>query len=379
MTSTIPLGELVTIRGGGTPSRTVPKYWNGNIRWATVKDFKSTELAETQESITPAGIRDSATNIIPAGSVIIPTRMAVGKAAISTIDMAINQDLKALLPTGEVDARFLLHFMLSHGDYLESQAQGATVKGIKLDLLRSLPFPRIPRYEQRRIAAILDKADAIRQKREQALTLADDFLRSVFLEMFGDPTKAGNNEPTLLEVAAISRGRFSPRPRNDPRYYNGDFPFIQTGEIANSDSYLSEYRQTLNEAGTKVSKSFPAGTVFIAIVGATIGATAVSTRRFWCPDSVIGIVPKSSAVPAEFIEFLLRFWRPVFVATAPSTARANINLQTLNVVRVPKADTDAPAKFAEIYKRTYAFKQKLVQMDSGLLPALSQRAFAGDL
>jgi type I restriction enzyme S subunit len=187
MTGTIPLGELVTIRGGGTPSRSVPAYWNGSIRWATVKDFKSTELAETEESITPEGINDSATNIIPAGSVIVPTRMAVGKAAINTIDLAINQDLKALLPNGEVDNRFLLHFMLAQGQYLESKAQGATVKGIKLDLLRSLPFPNIRRPEQCRIAAILDKADAIRRKREQAFALADDFLRSAFLEMFGDP------------------------------------------------------------------------------------------------------------------------------------------------------------------------------------------------
>ena len=185
MTGTIPLGELVTIRGGGTPSRSVPAYWNGNIRWATVKDFKSTELAETEESITPEGINDSATNVIPAGTVIVPTRMAVGKAAINTIDLAINQDLKALLPNGEVDSRFLLHFMLAQGRYLESQAQGATVKGIKLDLLRSLPFPNIQRSEQRRVATILDKADAICRKREQSLILADDLLRSAYLNFVG--------------------------------------------------------------------------------------------------------------------------------------------------------------------------------------------------
>jgi type I restriction enzyme S subunit len=196
MTGTIPLGELIAIRGGGTPSRSIPAYWNGEIRWATVKDFKSTELAETEESITPEGINASATNVIPAGSVIIPTRMAVGKAAINTIDLAINQDLKALLPGSEVDSRFLLHFMLAQGKYLENQAQGATVKGIKLDLLRSLPFPKIPLSEQRRIATILDKADAISRKREQALTLADEFLKSVFMEMFGDLSSNSRNWQT---------------------------------------------------------------------------------------------------------------------------------------------------------------------------------------
>ena len=112
MTSTIPLGELVTIRGGGTPSRGKKEFWDGPIPWATVKDFKTTSLSSTLESITEEGVKNSATNIVPAGSIVVPTRMAVGKAAINTIDLAINQDLKALLPKGEIDTRFLLHFLL---------------------------------------------------------------------------------------------------------------------------------------------------------------------------------------------------------------------------------------------------------------------------
>ena len=306
-----------------------------------------------------------------------------GSASVHVVDgpFSASNDCYVCKPnSGKMDdAKFVHYFLKSNIHLIEKGFKGAGLKHVSKKHLMELEIPTGEGIDRRRVVALLDRADGIRRKREQALTLADDFLTSVFLELFGDPTKVGNNEPPLSEVATISRGRFSPRPRNDPRYYNGDFPFIQTGEIANSVSYLSEYRQTLNEAGTKVSKSFPPGTVFIAIVGATIGATTVSTRRFWCPDSVIGIVPKSQAVPAEFIEFLLRFWRPVFVATAPSTARANINLQTLNVVRIPKSDTDEPARFAEIFKRTYAFKQKLEQMDAGLQPALSQHAFAGDL
>ena len=379
MTGTIPLGELVTIRGGGTPSRSVPGYWNGSIRWATVKDFKSTELAETEESITPEGLSDSATNVIPAGSVIVPTRMAVGKAAINTINLAINQDLKALLPNGEVDSRFLLHFMLAQGQFLESRAQGATVKGIKLDLLRSLPFPKIHRSEQRRIAAILDKADAIRGKRERSIALADDLLKSAFLKMFGNPLAMGRTGITLADIADISRGRFSPRPRNDPRYYGGDHPFIQTGEIASADGYLYEYRQTLNGLGTKVSKCFGAGTVFIALVGATIGATAIATRPFWCPDSVVGISPKTEEAPAELIEYLLRFWKQKFLDSAPETARGNINLETLRPIPVPKTNRGDANCFAKLYKTVHRMKVGLSMDRNDLLLALSQRAFGGEL
>ena len=143
MNTSIPLGEIVEIRGGGTPSRSVEAYWGGPIPWATVKDFNSTCLDATLESITPEGVVNSATNIIPSGAIIVPTRMAVGKAAINSIDLAINQDLKALLPRENIDQQFLLHFLLSKARFLEDRAQGATVKGIKLDLLRSLEFPNL--------------------------------------------------------------------------------------------------------------------------------------------------------------------------------------------------------------------------------------------
>jgi type I restriction enzyme S subunit len=242
---------------------------------------------------------------------------------------------------------------------------------------RKLLLP--PLEEQCRIAAILDKAAVIDNKRSKIVGEADALLRATFLDMFGHPAALVGEYPLLSDVADVSRGRFSPRPRNDPTYYNGQFPFIQTGEIAASDGYLSDFHQTLNQRGTNVSKRFPSGTVFIAIVGATIGATAVSTRDFWCPDSVIGIVPKNKCAPSEFIEYLLRFWKPIFLEKAPETARANINLQTLRPINIPGIGTNKPIEFARIYKSVHRIKSQLQSQGQELLPSLMQRAFAGAL
>ena len=207
MTNTITLGEIVDIRGGGTPSRSNAEYWGGSIPWATVKDFKSTDLASTQESITEDGALSSATNIIPAGAVVIPTRMALGKAAINSVAMAINQDLKALLPKSGHHNRFLLHFLLSKASYLEGKGKGATVKGITLDVLRSLEIPFVPEKEQRRIAAILDKAEAIRRKRQKAISLIDILAKSAFLELFGDPVTNVHGFESLKIEALLSNAR----------------------------------------------------------------------------------------------------------------------------------------------------------------------------
>lgn len=206
----VQLGDLVEIKGGGTPNRKVDEYWGGDIPWATVKDFKSTEISNPQESITELGVSKSATNIIPAGTIIVPTRMAVGKAAIAKVDMAINQDLKALFikDKDKLDLQYFLHFLLASSASLEGMGKGATVKGITLDVLRQLEIPLPPLSEQKRIAAILNKADAIRRKRQQAIQLSDQFLRAVFLEMFGDPVTnpMGWDEVILKDIADIRSG-----------------------------------------------------------------------------------------------------------------------------------------------------------------------------
>lgn len=209
------LGELVDITGGGTPSRKVADYWGGDIPWATVKDFKGLELKGALENITQEGLTNSASNLIPAGSIILPTRMAVGKAAVNLVDIAINQDLKALRikdPT-QVDRDYLFRILLSKSDYLESRGKGATVKGITLDVLRELEFPLPLLDEQKRIAAILDKANAIRSKRQQAIELTDQLLRSVFLDMFGDPmaNPKGWEEITLESLTSKIGSGATPR------------------------------------------------------------------------------------------------------------------------------------------------------------------------
>lgn len=195
----VALGEVVTIRGGGTPDKSVSAYWNGNIPWASVKDFKDTVLANTIDSITEAGVAASATQIIPAGNIIVPTRMAVGKVAINTIDLAINQDLKALIPSDGLDPRYLLHALLANARRLEEQATGATVKGIKLDDLRKLKIPLLPLPEQKRIAGILDQADALLRLRARALEKLNTLGQAIFQEMFGNP---GTN-PKKWKIGAI--------------------------------------------------------------------------------------------------------------------------------------------------------------------------------
>lgn len=167
---TKPLGDLLDkIVGGGTPSRKKLEFYNGNIPWATVKDLKGQFLRETMEYITEDAIQKSSANLIEKGTVILATRMALGKAFINLVDMAINQDLKALYPKPFMDSEFLLYAILNKAKEIERQGSGTTVKGIRLENLKAIPIDVPPFKEQQKIAAILSSVDEAIEKTEQII------------------------------------------------------------------------------------------------------------------------------------------------------------------------------------------------------------------
>jgi len=264
-----------------------------------------------------------------------------------------------------------------------------TVAGVGGSLMRARPSQVAdievllpPLSEQRLIAGRLEQADRLVRTRRYALELTDTFLPAAFLELFGDPVRntKGWSVHELEELATVERGKFTPRPRNDPRYYGGRFAFIQTGDISSSEGRLRSWTQTLNEKGVKVSRRFPPGTVVIAIVGATIGMTAILEVDVYCPDSVVGIQVNPKAATKEYIEFLLRFWRPVFLAQAPETARANINLDTLRPLRIPVPPLPLQQKFAALVERVERLRaahREALRQAEHLFASLLHRAFSG--
>lgn len=131
----------------------------------------------------------------------------------------------------------------------------------------------------------------------------------------------------LKEISKIERGRFTPRPRNNPIYYNGDIPFVQTSDVVNSNGIISHYSQTLNENGLKVSKLFEKGTILITIA-ANIGYTGVLDIDMACPDSLVGIIC-NDGFDNFFLNYLLSIEQERMDRLASAAAQKNINIQFL--------------------------------------------------
>lgn len=241
VTRTVLLGDVCKFVGGGTPSRKRPEYFQGDIPWATVKDFKTFLIADTEEHISEVAIADSATNVINPGTVLLVTRVGLGKVAIAGCRLTINQDVKAITPTDNVMPEFLFWFLLSKASDIQKMGAGATVKGVTLNDIKSITMPLPSLTEQHRVVDILSRADGIVRLRREAEEKAAELIPSLFLEMFGDPATnpKGWTMATVGDVIESADYGSSTKASDD----GSGLPLIRMGNV--------DFAGTLNLASLK--------------------------------------------------------------------------------------------------------------------------------
>lgn len=184
----IPFGKVArAFIAGGTPSTKIRDYWSGDIPWVTGADFSAGSLQLGRRYISQEAVQNSATNVVPKGSLLIVTRTGVGKMAVAPVDIAISQDITGVVLSNVIDPSFALYALRCKAPLLLAVQRGATIKGITRSDLSSLRIPLPPLSEQRRIVEILDQADALRKKCAEADAKAARILPALFYKMFGDP------------------------------------------------------------------------------------------------------------------------------------------------------------------------------------------------
>ena len=359
------LGEICAFQSGGTPSKNKPEYFGGEIPWISTTALNGGKINEADAVawITPKAIRESAAKIVPANSIMVGTRVGIGKVAINTVEMSTSQDVISLIGIDKDKwyKPYLCKLLLSKKDYFNSQARGATIKGIKIDVVANIDVPEIDYATQRKVAATLNKIDTLIVLRKQQLEKLDELIKARFVEMFGDPVKNTMDweiKP-LSELGELNRGVSKARPRNSPELLGGPYPLIQTGEVANAKTYITSFNSTYSEKGLAQSKMWPKGTLCITIA-ANIAQTSILTFDACFPDSVVGFISRNMTNEL-FIHYWFSFFQKILDEQAPQVAQKNINLKILSELNVIVPPLSLQNRFAAFVERVDQQKQTIQQ------------------
>jgi len=300
------------------------------------------------------------------GDTLISVRAPVGEVNLSDQSYALGRGLAALRST-DIDS-VLLFFGMQHWRHsLRKVSQGTTFDAIGEGNLRSMwvCFSNDP-VEQKALGLAFQLVDNHIIATYAAIAAAERLQKGLMRELLSGRIRADGTaradadwkpdekvgtiprgwrvEP-LKNLATVQRGRFSHRPRNEPRFFGGPYPFIQTADIVEARGYIRRHSQTLNEEGLRISRLFPRGTIMITIA-ANIGDTAIASYDVCATDSVIGITP-NPGVNSEFLELSLRLWKRRLEQVATESAQKNINYGNLRplLITIPN-DEDEQAEIA---------------------------------
>jgi type I restriction enzyme, S subunit len=309
----------------------------------------------------------------------------VGRYPKELLPAYINQRVCRVMPKSEkLDSNFLFHFLNS--DVFEKEAiknsAGAAQLNLSTKWLGDFEIPLPPLATQQKIAAILDQASAIIVNNRAILEKYDALTQSLFLDMFGDPMHNPKKwqEVKFSEVGKLDRGKSKHRPRNAPELLNGPYPLVQTGDVANSNGYITSYKSTYSEFGLSQSKLWPKGTLCITIA-ANIANTGILTFDACFPDSVVGFVPNDETNNI-YVQNWMSFLQEMIEEKAPMAAQKNINLAILKDLNFMKPPVLLQNQFAERVQVIEAQKQQAqleLAKSEELFNSLLQKAFKGEL
>jgi len=306
-----PLGKVAKFLGGGTPSKSRPEFWNGDIPWVSPKDMKSDIVSDSLDKITPQAVASSAAKVIPVHSLLIVVRSGIlartVPTALSGRELTINQDLKAICPSRDLHPRFLAYFMrAAEREVLATVSRGATVHRLSTDVLKSLEIPLPPLEEQKRIVAVLDRAfAALDRARDHAeANLADathlyERKREVFLQTPG----SGWKQTTVGNVC--QRFEYGTSAKSNP---DGRVPVLRMGNLQGGEIDWTNLVYTDDEDDIERLLLKPGDVLFNRTNSADhVGKTAIfrENRTAIFAGYLIRLHLKIQLVDSEFINVFL--------------------------------------------------------------------------
>lgn len=296
--------------------------------------------------------------ILPKDTVVfakIGEALKLNRRAITSCDCLIDNNAMGIAP--KLDSLRIQYFYFCMKNLkMQTLAESTTVPSVRKTVLEKYEIEVPSLVEQEEIEKKLTLTQKIIEKRRQELSYLDEIIKARFVEMFGDPVSNsyGFPEATLPELGELGRGVSKYRPRNDSKLLGGDYPLIQTGDVANAGLYITSYGGTYSELGLKQSKMWNKGTLCITIA-ANIAKTAILEFDACFPDSVVGFIANEKTNNI-FIHYWFSFFQAILESQAPESAQKNINLKILSELKVIVPKKEKQDEFVEFIEQVYKSK-----------------------
>ena len=382
------LADFCRIGTGGTPPRSNLQrfYEEGKIPWVKSGELRESVINKTEEYITEAALHETNAKLVPAGALLLAMYGAtVGRLGILGVEATTNQAVCHIIPDAKAaDTRFVFHALSNQVPNLVARSVGGAQPNISQGIIKNLKLALPPLAEQRRIAEVLDKAEALRAKRRAALAQLDSLTQSLFLDLFGDPSSIFQKWPTkklgdLLDfLTSGSRGW--------AEYYSesGDL-FLRIQNVRRDQLLLDDvaYVQAPETAEAKRTRVQPGDVLFS--ITADLGRTAVVPEGLGIAyiNQHLSILRTKALVP----RFLSAFFttpsgeRQVFGKNRQAV-KAGLNFDDIRSFLIPVPPLDLQREFARrvaaVEKLKTAQRAALAELDA-LFASLQHRAFRGEL
>ena len=353
------LGDICTFQSGGTPSKTVPAYYQGNIPWITTVSLTGGRISNEAaiEYITDQAIRESAAKIVPQNSIMVGTRVGVGKVAINTVPMSTSQDIISLLNIDERtwDKDFLCKFIAAKSAYLNSQARGATIKGIKIETLASLDLPEITLEEQKHISRVIDEVLQLVKYRKDQLNELDQLVKSRFIELFG--AIPDSKHTTVTDVCSIiTDGTHQP-----PMFTSSGIPFLFVSNIVTNKITYKTEKHISEETYAELIKRTPIeiGDILLSTVGSYGHPAVVETdERFCFQRHIAYLKPKKDVVNSRYLYGVLLSAdvQKQIEEKVKGIAQKTLNLSEIKKLHFPLPSLELQNEFAAFVEHTDKLK-----------------------
>jgi len=386
------IAEFATVVTGGTPSTSNKDYWDGDVPWLNSGALNDGYVATPTRFITQKGLSSSSAKLMPADTVLIAlTGATVGQVGYLAFEACANQSVTGVLPSEEHDSRYLYHFLRTRRQRIKNDAFGGAQPHINQKYVKDLLIPLPLLAEQKRVAGILDAADALRAKRRESLARIGTLLESTFLDMFGDPVAnpMGWTVAGIVDAVdgryGIKAGPFGSALKKDDYVGSGYRVYGQEQVIAGrfdiGDYYIDEVKfQKLRNCAVT------AGDILVSLVG-SYGRVLVVPEGIEpgvINPRLLKITPRQELVTSLYLATLIQneAIQRQLESMSHGGTMGILNAGLLKQLSIPIPPLDLQHRFAAIVESVEEQKDlmraHLAELDT-LFASLQQRAFNGEL